>query len=198
MLPFIGVCQDKGYIVGRNLYEFGEPLTTCEANFRNLFNNWNGTNITNIEDYSLINFAFVETIKDSSAIEFYSKLLTDDKSLAGSVKKGSYSSFKDNISTKRFEQFFSFVTFASLTKITDSTPPAEISRRLKGLEQERKLMRYGLKHLISAGDKVYVIFFKDKQQIYTTFVICSGKTNEVIYDVVFSNLKYNNEVRKVR
>jgi hypothetical protein len=41
---------------------------------------------------------------------------------------------------------------------------------LKLFEQEMETMRKGFKSFISVGDKVYVIFFKDRQQIYTNFV----------------------------
>ncbi|MDR1897373.1 MAG: hypothetical protein LBR10_11345 [Prevotellaceae bacterium] len=39
----------------KSIYESGEALTSCEVNFKNLFNNWNSSNVTNADSLSLIN-----------------------------------------------------------------------------------------------------------------------------------------------
>lgn len=172
-----------------NIYEHGEPLSSCDANFKNLFKNWSNHNIMNADDYSLINYSFVETISDTSAIELYSQLLTDNKSLIGTAKNMSSSGgFMNGDNYSIHKQIFNVRTFGSLCDSTNMTS-ADIVRMKEAFEQERKNMKYAFKYLVNVGDKVYVIFFKDKYQIYSSFIICSAKTKKVIWDTVFSNIK---------
>jgi hypothetical protein len=182
MFVINGKCQE----VSSNIYEYGEPLTSCESNFRNLFNNWDKKNITNAEDYRLLNYSFVETITDTCIIDLYAKLFTDNNCPVSSTGGSSSSSFFDTV--VRHTQHILIRTWKKVyDKAADSqekTP--EIFQKI---EKENEQMRTMLKLMISVGDKVYVVFIRDKQQIYPCFVICSPKTNKVILDLVFNNLK---------
>ncbi|WP_159523827.1 hypothetical protein [Sunxiuqinia indica] len=171
-----------------NIYEFGEPLTTCEMNFKNLFNNWNNDNITNADDFTLVNYSFVETITDTSSIELYSKLLTENKSLLGIVKNSLFSTSTVNTSSIVFAQSFSIKTFGSLCDTTNSSP-SKATQIVNAFEQERERLKMAFKTFVKTGDKVFVVFFKDSGQIYTSFVVCSSTTKKVIWDNVFLNIK---------
>jgi len=54
-----------------SIYEYGDSLTSCETNFRNLFRNWKNGHITNANQYRFDNFSFVETISDSARYRYY-------------------------------------------------------------------------------------------------------------------------------
>lgn len=54
-----------------SIYEYGDSLTSCETNFRNLFRNWNNGYITNAIQFKLGNYSFVETISDSARYRYY-------------------------------------------------------------------------------------------------------------------------------
>jgi hypothetical protein len=168
----------------KSIYEAGEALTSCEVNFKNLFNNWNSGNVTNADSLHLMNFAFVETISDASSIDMYVRLLIDNKSIVASrrVESGSGSDIKPYR-----RQFISISTFGSMMDHADTTKytPTEI---LRLFELEKENLRNMIRPNFSVGDKVYAVFFKDNRQVYTNFVICNPKTNKVVWDAVFSGL----------
>jgi hypothetical protein len=183
MFVINGKCQE----VSSNIYEYGEPLTSCESNFRNLFNNWDKKNITNAEDYRLLNYSFVETITDTCIIDLYAKLFTDNNCPVGSTGGSSSSSSFDTV--VRHTQH---ILIRTLGKVYDKASSQEKTPEiLRMIEKENEQMRTMFKLMVSAGDKVYAVFIRDKQQIYSCFVICSPKTNKVILDLVFNNLKVN-------
>ena len=62
-----------------SIYEVGDSIVDYDTNFRNLFHNWTGKNLTNASDYKLLNFTLLEAIADSSTLEFYSRLMTSRK-----------------------------------------------------------------------------------------------------------------------
>jgi hypothetical protein len=62
-----------------SIYQVGDSIVNYDTNFTNLFRNWTDKNITNASDYKLLNYTFLETIADSSTLEFYSRLMTSNK-----------------------------------------------------------------------------------------------------------------------
>jgi hypothetical protein len=76
---------------------------------------------------------------------------------------------------------------ADTTKYT----PTEI---LRLFELEKENFRNRIRPQFSIGDKVYAVFFKDKRQVYTNFVICNPKTNKVVWDNVFFGLKVETDL----
>lgn len=175
----------------KNIYEAGEPLKSSETNFKNLFNNWNSNHLLNANDFVLINYSFIEEISDTSALELYSRLFTDNKRLIGTVKnKSSFETFF-NESVQISEQTFSLRTFESLCDTSNCTS-LEKSAMISAFEKERENLKRTFKSIVKVGDTVFVIFFKDKQHIYNTYVVCSNRTNRVIWDNVFRNIKIKN------
>ena len=53
-----------------SIYEYGDSLTSCETNFKNLFQNWDNGYITNASQYIFGNYSSVETISDSARYSF--------------------------------------------------------------------------------------------------------------------------------
>lgn len=54
-----------------SIYEYGDSLTSCKTNFRNLFRNWDNGYITNASQYIFGNYSSVETISDSARYRYY-------------------------------------------------------------------------------------------------------------------------------
>lgn len=175
----------------KSIYEVGEPLNSSETNLKNLFNNWNSNHLVNANDFVLINYSFIEEIGDNPAIELYSKLLTDNKSLIGIVKNKSSFETVVKKSVHISEQTFSLRTFESLCDTSNCTSMEKLAM-INAFEKERENLKSTFKSLVKVGDKVFVIFFKDKQHIYNTYIVCSSQTNRVVWDNVFRNIKIKN------
>ena len=84
-----------------SIYEVGDSIVDYDTNFRNLFHNWTGKNLTNASDYKLLNFTFLETIADSSTLEFYSRLMTSTR-MIGLAAKHSDKTSKTGISEIKY------------------------------------------------------------------------------------------------
>lgn len=69
-----------------SIYEVGDSLINCETNFKNLFNNWTESNITNANAYKLLKYSFVETITDSIKFNYYRNYFSGDKPVNSSIK----------------------------------------------------------------------------------------------------------------
>lgn len=190
MLCFNSSSQSYPSIV--NIYEYGDSLYTCETNLKNLFQNWNNNHINNSYEYSLINYAFVEEISDTSTIKLYSDLVTTDESLLGIVKSNSFSKIIDNKNTKITEQTFSVRRFGSLLYDSSSCTSKERADIITAFEKERENLSAAFRSIVNVGDKVYVIFFKDSRHIYSAYIVCSSQTKRVIWDNVFRNIKAGN------
>jgi hypothetical protein len=181
-----GNSSDKSDLV--NIYECGKPLMSCEANFRNLFDNWSKRNICNVETYSLINFAFVETITDTGTIDLYVKSLTDNNSFTSDIIMNRFSI---NNVVGACDQWITIKPFDVLRNMKDYAihfSESELLERQRSYEEKKEKLRSKIKSAISIDDKVYSVSFKDQQQTHACFVICSHKTNKVIVDNVFRNL----------
>lgn len=66
-----------------SIYEVGDSIVDYDTNFKNLFHNWTSKNLTNASDYKLLNFTFLETIADSSLLDFYCRVLTSSSKWIG-------------------------------------------------------------------------------------------------------------------
>jgi len=54
-----------------SIYEFGEPVTNCDINMKNLLKNWVPEIVVNANEYEFLEWSFVETISDSSRYVHY-------------------------------------------------------------------------------------------------------------------------------
>ena len=69
-----------------SIYEYGENITSCETNFRNLLSNWNTENITNANEYEFVNISFVESISDSIRYIYYRNYFSGGEPVYSSIK----------------------------------------------------------------------------------------------------------------
>ncbi len=83
-----------------NLYEYGLPLSSCETNFKNLFNNWHSGNITNANEYKLLDFSYVETIMDTIRYNYYRNYFSGGEPVGSSKSSNSSISYHTPISGK--------------------------------------------------------------------------------------------------
>lgn len=73
--------------ITKTLYQFPDSVTTCEANFRNLFHNWTDKYVTNANEFELLNYCFVEEIADYDKYKYYLNYCSSNKYL-GASKRG--------------------------------------------------------------------------------------------------------------
>jgi hypothetical protein len=69
-----------------SIYEYGENITSCETNFRNLLNNWNTKNITNANEYEFVDISFVESISDSIRYNYYRNYFSGGEPVYSSIQ----------------------------------------------------------------------------------------------------------------
>lgn len=177
--------QTDNQSISRIIYEVGEPISTCESNFKNLFKNWNPGIITNADDLFLIGYSFVETIADSITINQYTELFTGNDAIISTISKSSHSG--SNYANDHSELYFKIRSFSSLCDTTNLDRDEKI-KMLNAFEQERKNLKFYINKMVNIGDKVYVLIFRDKKRTYTNFVICSANTKKVVYDNLFKNI----------
>jgi hypothetical protein len=128
-----------------------------------LFSNWNKENITNAEDFRLLNYSFVETITDTSTIDLYAKLFTDNNCPVGSNGGSMSGSFFDTIGYR-----IQYIKLTTSGKIYDEAIRSQETLSpgvLQLVEKEKEQYRTWFKLSVSVGDKVYVVFIRDKEQI---------------------------------
>lgn len=77
-----------------SIYEYGAPLTSCETNFLNLFNNWNTEQVTNAREYQLLDFKFVETLSDKARYNYYRNYFSGAEAFGSSGSSFNSSSSK--------------------------------------------------------------------------------------------------------
>ena len=69
-----------------SIYELGNPIVSCETNFKNLFKNWTTEHITNAKSYDLLNYSLVETITDSIRFNYYRNYFSGVEPVGSSVR----------------------------------------------------------------------------------------------------------------
>jgi len=162
--PIIGQNEDK------NIFEIGKPLTSCDCNLENLFNNWGPQFITNHDSIQLISWNFLETLEDSSRISFYSSTLgTPQHSGFSAEQKGSYSQIGDSV--KEVNEF--------------RIHPSKIEIPLgKENEYNQYILEAQIffKSLLQFGDMVFEVKLKYVETEYTVYVYCRPGENKVFFD----------------
>ena len=162
-----------------SIYEYGEPLISCEANFKNLVANWNDNYVENVGNLELISYSYVETIKDSLQIKKYESLLFAPESRLGNTNQIIPSIITDedryriSLNVTKYAEFEQSQLFFSKNK----------QETRKNLESIKKKIVDSL-----LGTKVYVVTIKD-EAIFENYVFCDPTTQKVVWDNLFSNVK---------
>ncbi|PCH70287.1 MAG: hypothetical protein COC06_05210 [Bacteroidales bacterium] len=166
-----------------SIYEYGLPLTSCEANFKNLFNNWSKW-INNSDQTELLSYKYVETLKDSTLLDHYSEKLNNWKSLDRRVKS-SFSETGNGDATIYTREFFIHISNVddAIDKLNLNAANNKICRlEWKSIFKMRKKFFINLVHI---GDKVYNIRMKINNREYDHYVICRPGDNKVVSDNLF-------------
>lgn len=85
-----------------SIYELGDSIINCETNFKNLFNNWTSENVTNADSYKLHKYSLVETIIDSTRLNYYRNYFSGVEPIYSSTQGKS----GENSSGQRFREFY--------------------------------------------------------------------------------------------
>lgn len=104
-----------------SIYELGNPITDYEDNFKNLVNNWTKKNITNIEDYTLSDIYFVETISNRDRYNHYRNFFSSDKPVShGSKGRKSMDSKGNKIEELYIQPGYAYTEFYDTRGMKDS------------------------------------------------------------------------------
>src|SRR5690554_2916726 len=173
-----------------SIYEYGIPLSSCEDNFENLFRNWPKW-VTNHQQTKLLSYKFIETLKDSSTVQYYAKKLHGWKSLT-CRKTGSYDEKSNADTTIIIRELNIYIT--PWEKILE-----EIGKDLSKeefyhseMKLKFKLLQQHFQNTVNIGDEVYNIKLKVEGTKYNHYVICRPKENKVVFDNLFLEI---NEIR---
>ncbi|WP_186754185.1 hypothetical protein [Echinicola salinicaeni] len=176
--------QTNSAWASKSIYEVGDPISTCESNFENLLHNWNKENITNAGDFHIIGYTFVEELNNQELINNYINSLTGNDALFSRVSShmsGSGDSLLE-------EQNFDFFRFRELVN-AEGMSKEEAEKMMMAFEKERATLKKAADKILNKGDKVYAVFFRNNESVYTNYVICDGVNNLVIWDNLFQNIK---------
>ncbi|GCB37140.1 hypothetical protein [Bacteroides faecalis] len=195
LLPFTLQAQRSTVLVQQtdtsiiNIYEYGQPISSCECNFENLFRNWTTQFVTNAKDIELISYEFIERLSDNN-IDSYINLLTCPNVLASAFHASNWTNttFSEDSIIQKTEKRVRYVLpqFYTIEPGTvPSIPVIEHEKVLDELKKKATLKKELIRKIVSTNDKVYLILFKYGGQTLKNYVICSSKTNRVICDNVF-------------
>jgi len=175
--------HDSAIITSVSIYEYGVPLTSCECNFINLFDNWPKW-ITNYQETTLLSYNYVATIKNNTDIKHYADLLNNWNSLVRSFS--GYTSVKQNADTLiyNWERTFSCNPWNEIPDEIEKNPD---SFKMFHAETESyfKIQKESFYNTVQIGDKVFAIRLKTRGQEYIHYVICRPEKNKIIFDNLF-------------
>jgi hypothetical protein len=165
------------------IYEYGDSLTSCECNFENLFGNWPKW-VTNYQETELVSYKYVETLKDSSRIEYYAVLLNNWNILGRriSASHGEKGNADTTIYTR--ELYFYGEPLENIPEVIKKDPSKEPLYRSEW-ESKFKEMRESFIKTVQIGDKVYLIKLKIESMEYDHSVICRPVENKIVFDNLF-------------
>lgn len=83
-----------------SIYDYGSPITDYEDNFKNLIKNWNKKNVTNADEFEILECSFVETISTWERYNHYRNYFSSDQVVLCSTSGSSVSDHKGN---KKYE-----------------------------------------------------------------------------------------------
>ena len=165
------------------IYKYGTPLTSCESNFDNLFNNWPKW-ITNYQQTKLVSYKYIETLEDSILIDYYAEIVINWKTLWCEIS-GQHEE-KSNADTTIHIRNLYFYTkpFVNIPKRIKNDP-SKMALYRSEINLGIKMMREHFKKTVHVGDKVYNIKLKIGGKEYDHYVICRPGENKVVFDMFF-------------
>lgn len=162
-----------GQYGGKNIYEIGKPLDSCECNFENLFANFGPRFITNYDSIRLVSWEFVETFVDTTRINFYV-----DKIWAPGFVGFSASSSMRGYWDKETETQIRSYEFR-----IEPSPPIKIPQGMeREVEIEMRKLRPQFRELLQVGDKVFIIKLIYDDTEYIVDAYCRPGENKVFFD----------------
>jgi hypothetical protein len=181
-----------------SLYEFGQPITSCDCNFQNLFRNWTDQFISNLYDTRLVDCKYAGIIEDSIMLNQYAEKLTDKNVLRYRIGELDLAPLDTSvhIPTSGTRNFHTGTTQENVEKIAmqgmtpvqiaekivkkDMTPPSQIDTLYL------QSWRAAFPQKVHIGDHVYMIYMKISGKDYINYAICSAQNHRVVWDNLFN------------
>lgn len=165
------------------MYEYGVALTSCTCNFENLFRNWPKW-VTNHQETELLSYKYVETLKDSSLIEYYAALLNGWESLGCRISANHGEKVNADTTIYTRELYFYGEPMENIPREVKKDPSKEALYRSEW-ESNFKRMRESFRKTVQIGDRVYLIKLKIGGKKYDHDVICRPGENKIVFDNLF-------------
>ena len=171
LLNFIIVCSVYGQHEDYNIYQTGKSLTSCECNFKNLFDNWGPRFITTYDSISLISWNYVETLKDTSRVNFYVRKYMNPQQVYFNYSKNYMEHLDEsNTVTRHYER-----------KIKPNRIEIPTGMETEYLYYMRE-MQEAFREIVKINDKVYTVTLEYSSVLYTIDAYCRPEENEVYFD----------------
>lgn len=165
------------------IYEYGDSLTSCECNFKNLFRNWPKW-VTNHQETKLLSYKYIKTLNDNEKIDYYSILLNSWESLYPRISHSYSESGNADTTIYTRELHFHGESPDNIPEEVKKDPNKGFLYRSEW-ESIFKIMRENFKENVYIGDKVYLIKLKIGGKKYDHHVICRPGENKIVFDHLF-------------
>lgn len=163
--------------ISTSIYKYGDNVTTCETNFKNLFENWKPDIIETANDIHLLSYKFVEELNNNEKIENYINWFSDPQTIGTiSCRATSTDTFNSPITTSSCKQWIQMARYGDALS-----------------KEELEILKDMVKSCIQKGDKVYVIKYKYRSVEHEAFAVCRPRTCEVVWDNMFQSVTVRGE-----
>lgn len=150
------------------LFEYGEPLKSTDANFRNLFRNFPKLVTNANEGIKLLSYKYITAIKNQEQIKRYLK-----ENIKVYMADGVISTALGGDSS-RIESWYIKIKFPPAYEINKSINKAFI----KDLQEKLRL----LANYVHLGDEVYLLNFAANGTPYRFYMFANPKTKSLLKD----------------
>jgi hypothetical protein len=178
-----------------SIYEYGDSLTSCETDFKNLFRNWKNGHITNANQYRFDNFSFVETISDSARYRYYRNYFSGLEVVSNYYSTSSSGSYEGN-QWKTKQKYF-ITPFKYKWNLLDKLPIETMIKIIKLFDAELKFNVDTVKIISAFQDSIQTIekVQNDNSSVSTTSVRTSweysdSKTKKSIDSILVNHLSF--------
>ena len=169
-----------GQYEGKNIFEIGKPVTSCERNFENLFANWGPRFVTNYDSIKLISWRFVETLTDeariNSRINFHLQKFYTSGFAGFSQSTRAWAGYSVETGYSRGREFRIHPFYLEIPQEI----PQEIEYKLQlELQQRRDYFRT----LFQIGDKVFEVKLTYDDTVYIVYVYSRPDEHGIFFDL---------------
>ncbi len=169
------------------IFEYGDSLTSCETNFKNLFNAWSKGLIANARETKLLSYHYVTDVTTPDQVKQYVSQFLSPNSMTSAFSI-SYGSKPVNGSKRSEELTFRLDTIKSFYNYLLVQYNKNEAKAKAEFDQSLKYMIDSISKSIQIGSKVFVVKVEVKGKKVDDLVICNPVTKKVVWDHLFKRV----------